>query len=475
MRRLIEILAHCESGASTFPFGFVVDSDLRLIEIGRSLPAIIPEMRQGSLLNDVLMIQRPRLEETLSLELLKRNVGELLIFKSINNRELRAECFIHDDKIGFNSTPVLTGLNSFEEYGLSFSDFPIIDGVSDHVFNLSMQQQTLIEAERIAEELSVRNEELRKDAHTRLAEIRRREAMELEQARLHEELIIASREAGKAEIATGVLHNVGNVMNSVNVTADMLYQKLRKRVHGELEAAVQLLGEHRDDLPSFIQSEQGQHFLPFLSQLQANASDLMDEVQSLRSNIEHVNSVVAAQQAFATTAGVHSIINLAEVIDAAIQITSETFRRHKIAVVREYQINPEMLIDKQTMIQILVNLLRNAKHAIEDLSNAKTESNSLGDLETIERSVVVKIRPHSQHEVAIEVTDSGIGISSEDIEKVFQHGFTTRKQRGGHGFGLHYSYFAVEELGGKLEAHSNGLRQGATFLAILPINQLEAV
>lgn len=457
MKRLLEILTHCDSASAAFPFGFVVDQDLRLVEMGRSLPTIVPEMQLGSHLESIFDIDRPRRNADLTFSFFEECQGKLILLKSKSGTRLRAECYSSDGCMGFNSTPVLNGLDSLEKLGLSFADFPIIDGVSDSIFNLSMQQQTLREAERIALKLATSNAELRQEAEIRTAEIRRREMMEREQARLNEKLVAASREAGKAEIATGVLHNVGNVMNSVNVTSDALFEKLRERIHKKLDAAISLLDEHRSDLPRFIESEQGQHFVPFLGQLRDDTVELMNEVQGLRHHVDHVNSVVAAQQSFATTGGVQSLLELGEVVDAAIQITSETYRQHGIEVVKDYQVNPQLLSDKQKLIQVLVNLLRNAKHAIEDSASE-------------DQTVSVRITAPSDQEIAIEVHDTGIGISPENLKKIFQHGFTTRKGRGGHGFGLHHSFFTLGELGGRLEAHSPGLGKGASFIAILPLS-----
>ena len=66
----------------------------------------------------------------------------------------------------------------------------------------------------------------------------------------------------------------------------------------------------------------------------------------------------------------------------------------------------------------------------------------------------------------IAVIDTGIGISPENLTRIFAHGFTTRKD--GHGFGLHSGALAAKELGGKLSVESAGLGQGASFVLDLP-------
>lgn len=273
---------------------------------------------------------------------------------------------------------------------------------------------------------------------------------------INQRLVVASRQAGKAEIATGVLHNVGNVMNSVNVTAGILQDCLRKRLQGHLQSAVELLTANEDNLAEFLTSDpRGQHFLPFLRQMSEQSATAVIEVENLRANIDHVNAVVAAQQSFATTSGVTTSCSPQAVVEAAIQITNETCRRLAIRFERDFESTTNIVTDKQKLLQILVNLLRNAKHAITD-----------NDSE--DRVIHVSIR-QSEESVAVSVRDTGIGIVPDNLSRIFQHGFSTRKNRGGHGFGLHHSCCSVQEMGGRLIAESPGAGQGATFTVELPI------
>ena len=316
---------------------------------------------------------------------------------------------------------------------------------------------------RIAATLEANNDELRTANENLEDEVRRREATEREREKLQEKLVSASREAGKAEIATGVLHNVGNVMNSVNVTACVLEEEIRDKMQNSLEASVQLLSDHKDDLPGFFERDpRGQHLVPFLSELNEQSKSILGEIKTLRENIEHVNAVVAAQQEHAMTAGVEDVVSVCEVMDSALQITQESMRSHQIEVVRDYHSHPEILLDKQKLIQVLVNLLRNAKDAINEAEGTS-------------RRINICIEEVPDNEVVIRVADTGIGISQDNVAKIFQHGFSTKKDRGGHGFGLHHSVCAIQELGGRLTVLSEGLHLGATFTIALPANEMAQV
>jgi signal transduction histidine kinase len=69
--------------------------------------------------------------------------------------------------------------------------------------------------------------------------------------------------------------------------------------------------------------------------------------------------------------------------------------------------------------------------------------------------------------VRVSVIDNGVGIPAENLTRIFNQGFTTRKD--GHGFGLHSGALAARELGGSLHVHSDGAGQGASFTLELPL------
>jgi signal transduction histidine kinase len=127
--------------------------------------------------------------------------------------------------------------------------------------------------------------------------------------------------------------------------------------------------------------------------------------------------------------------------------------RHEIEVIREFLEVPAISVEKHKVLQILVNIIRNAKYACDE-SAAK------------EKRITLKVYWQDPW-VCIAVIDNGIGIPSENLTRIFNHGFTTRKD--GHGFGLHSGALAASELGGALSVHSEGLGQGATFTLTLPL------
>lgn len=276
---------------------------------------------------------------------------------------------------------------------------------------------------------------------------------------LHRQLIEASRQAGMAEVATSVLHNVGNVLNSVNVSASVVEDRVKNSVAAKLEKIVALLRENETNLAHFLtQDEKGQRLIGYLetvvNHLTAEKAGVLQEIECLARNVEHIKEVVAMQQAYARVAGVQEIIHPSELVEVALRMQEASFARHAIRVVREFAHVPSISVDRHKVIQVLVNLLQNAKRACEDSAAP-------------DRCVFVRIRPAGTDRLQIEVTDNGVGIPAENLTRIFSHGFTTRKD--GHGFGLHSGALAANELGGTLTAHSNGVGQGATFILGLPV------
>jgi signal transduction histidine kinase len=278
--------------------------------------------------------------------------------------------------------------------------------------------------------------------------------------RIYDELVTASRRADVAEAATGALHNVGNVLNSINVSAHMLRTKL---ADSRLERLVQtsaILKEQEDQLYQFFHhDERGKHFPQLLEQLSATLfrerEELQTELQSLLNNLEHVKQIVAAQQGIACTGSLTTAVQLDKLAEDAICINQNQLNRYEIEVVREYDELPLVLTDKNKVLQILVNLILNAQQA-------------LADADTPQKTIRVTTG-YYRRSAMIKISDNGPGISHENLARVFNQGFTTKHD--GHGLGLHSCATAAVELGGHLSAQSRGIGCGATFILELPFKK----
>lgn len=281
---------------------------------------------------------------------------------------------------------------------------------------------------------------------------------ELEEAQ--KRLIELSRLSGMAEVATGVLHNVGNVLNSINVSSTLIADRLRTSRVSQLKDLARLLREHETNIGDFLLHDPiGQRILPYLGKVSEHLvqerDELCKELEGLVQHVGHVKDIVALQQTYARTSGVLEKIAFDTLIEDALRITGAEMGRHGVLLHKDIEKVPTMTSDRNKILQILLNLLRNAKDAVKASPVAP-------------REITVRLRSIGEERVRLQVSDNGSGIAAENLTKIFSHGFTTKKD--GHGFGLHFGALTARQLGGSLSAESEGPSRGATLILELPIN-----
>ncbi len=282
-----------------------------------------------------------------------------------------------------------------------------------------------------------------------------------ERAILNEQLIKASRRAGMAEVAAGVLHDVGNVLNSITVSSSLLKQQIEKNNIKRVSNIACLIRENENNLVEFLSTKKnGVNVIDYIEQL---AQQLVDEqglfsreLISLLNNVEHVNDIIRRQQSHATPGSIKQHVNLDELIDDVLKINNLHGPLHGISVQISLAEMVAVYVDKHNLIQILNNLISNAKQAIE----SGTENPTIQIRSSIDTE---------NETVSITVTDNGCGITRGNQKKIFQFGFTTKES--GHGFGLHTSANAAQSMGGKLSFASEGYRRGTSFTLTLPYKQ----
>jgi signal transduction histidine kinase len=321
-------------------------------------------------------------------------------------------------------------------------------------------QQALVEAKETLEQRVIeRTRELRE-------QIEAKDRAHADLAAVQQRLIELSREAGMAEIATGVLHNVGNVLNSVNVSASLVAGKVRESRVENLVGAIQMLEQNAGHLEEFLASDpKGQRVLPYLAKLgghfRTERDCLMSELEALSSHVGHIKQIVATQQSYAKVSGLVENVQLADMVDDALRIVEPGLVRLGIRVECDFDPLPAIAAEKHKILQILLNLFRNAQQAISEGG------------ETSRGIIRIRIRRLEESRVSLMVEDNGAGLPPENLTLIFRHGFTTKAD--GHGFGLHSCALAAGQMGGSLRAESPGPGLGATFTLELPLKTAEDI
>ena len=291
-------------------------------------------------------------------------------------------------------------------------------------------------------------------------EIQERKKAQAQLTEMQAQLLETSRQAGMAEVATGVLHNVGNVLNSVNVSATLVAEKVRTSQALGLRKVTNMLNEHDQDIGNFLTTDSRGKQLPRYLGLLADKVDderelLLGEMQTLTKNIAHIKDIVGLQQSYAKVAGVAEALSLQELVDDAVHINRLAIDRNLVQIVKTGALLlPQIMLEKQKVLQILVNLVKNACEAI-------------GENPQSSKKVSIVINQVQGPGIQVTVEDTGNGISGDNLTRIFAHGFTTKKT--GHGFGLHTGALAATEMGGSLTASSAGEGRGATFILEMPL------
>ena len=291
-------------------------------------------------------------------------------------------------------------------------------------------------------------------------DITKRKAAEEQIADLHSQLVTSARLAGMADIASSTLHNVGNVLNSANVSVEFLKERNFQSDIREIENIREILKINLSRLPEYFQTDPRGKFVPeylieLLKDVKSNYEMFSNELDSLSKSLSHIKNIILTQSDMSRASGISEKVFMPEILDAALDMIATNFDKYDIHIHKDYQESSFVYIDKVKVLQILVNLIRNAKEALMETSliNEKILKVSL-------------VEDSSEKNIIIQIKDNGIGIPKENLNKVFSLGFTTKAD--GHGLGLHMSAISAQELGGVLSVESKGEASGATFTLTLP-------
>jgi signal transduction histidine kinase len=272
-----------------------------------------------------------------------------------------------------------------------------------------------------------------------------------------------ARHAGMAEIATNVLHNVGNVLNSVNVSVELIANRVRDSEAAGLARVVALLEQHAGDLGTWIDNDPRGKMLPVFLKHVADAlaeeqRAVNAELAALDRNVKHIRQIVTTQQSYAGNSSVVEPVQVVELVEDALRIGAGARGGVDVQIVRCFEHVPSLLLDKHRLLLILVNLIANACHAMQRQPGAA-------------HTLTLTVGLAAADRLRVAVADSGEGIPAENLTRIFGHGFTTKKD--GHGFGLHSCALAARLMGGTLAVASEGPGLGATFTLELPLQPSE--
>jgi signal transduction histidine kinase len=279
-------------------------------------------------------------------------------------------------------------------------------------------------------------------------------AILLEEAR--SQLAAQASSVSMAEVAADALHNVANLLTSVNTSIHVMSIKVRTLPAYRLSELANLLNDPAMDLKTFFDSGGKGRLIPsylgdLAQMLTLERDQIAAELRRMRASVDYITDIITVQQSHSRAGGMAEQLAICDLVDDAIRMQAPAMSRHGVRVLRDFETVAPVSLDKTRITQILVNLVQNATQA-------------MGDAEG-EHVMHISVRQETDC-LCISVRDNGCGISAENLERMFSHGFTTK--RNGHGFGLHSCAIAAREMGGNLTVHSEGGGKGATFTLRVP-------
>lgn len=327
-------------------------------------------------------------------------------------------------------------------------------------------RDAITKLEQSQSKVVAQNEQLEQANDALTQEVEERKRIQTEREELNRKLLERSRSVGMADVASTVLHNVGNVLNSVNISIDVATRALKRVPIDDIAVLASLLQQHRHELVHYLSEDvQGKQIPSYLTMLAESVTESHAQVESeligLSRNVDHIRQVVDRQVHLARSErAMWEPVRFQNVMEQALAIHRPTLDRRGYEIVERYDKDLEGFCDRHQVLQVLVNLVSNAQKAMEALPD-KPHRLTLQVGAATDRPGFVRF----------EIMDTGVGIAGAHLSRLFTQGFTTRLD--GHGIGLHSAMLAAKNLGGTLQAHSDGPGRGATFVLDLPITPIE--
>lgn len=279
---------------------------------------------------------------------------------------------------------------------------------------------------------------------------------------LSQKLVVYAREKGRADVASSILHEVGNILSSLNISSKLLIENFDQKYFDDFFRVCSLLRKNADNIANYLsQDEKGKLIPAYLVELSKTIlyhySSVREEMENIDANIQHIGNVISAQELFITANQFVEKVHPKEVIESILKMMSVQLSTSRILVIEEYEDIPMIYVDRVKMVEILVNLFTNAIQALnENTGNHKKE-------------IRVSAKKMSKKTLKISIADNGVGIDKDNLNKIFTYGYSTKK--GGHGIGLHGGSIAAKEMGGSLTVSSDGVGCGALFVLELPLDK----
>lgn len=254
-----------------------------------------------------------------------------------------------------------------------------------------------------------------------------------------------------SEFASSVIHNVGNILSSINVSTATIIRHVRESKHMQLSKVVAMLKKGAGEPGFLVHHERGKLLPSYLGSLtevlEEEFEDIEKESRSMLKNLMLITQIIEYQQSQGRHEESNDLVDLRQVVEDALNVKMDAIMRDNIRVHTEFG-TLAVSSQKAKLTHVLINLIKNAVEAMAPFPEDQ-------------RVLAIWSGMDEHGQVFLSIKDSGVGLNEEQMANLFAHGFTTKAN--GHGFGLHYCLNTMEEMGSRISAQSDGEGKGATF------------
>ena len=466
----------------------MVSSNDEIGQLGKSFNAMVDDLRNAAIKEQNILDELQELNHGLESRVADRtkdleqseikiraildNIGEGIIvldengtIESINPAAQNIFNMTEADAVGLNSALLL--VHSAADDAAEFDQY---NDETDGAFHSNDNQQpkeyhglrsdgSTFPLEFVVSAMNVGNRRLRVCI---LRDVTARKETESTLADAQGQLVDAAHKSGMADMATGVLHNIGNILNSVNLAGDEIQRiSAASKISGLIKANDLL--QAQENMSDFLANDaRGQklpaYFIKMGKVLNDEINQINTESKALIQKTTMMKEVISTQQSYAKS-GFHSEqLNIAELVEDALKIQEASLKKWGVKLEKNYADTPACTGQKSKLLQVITNLVKNAKEAMND-----------NDQYNRPKEMHIETGMINDTALYLTIKDNGCGISEEQLTKIFNHGFTTKET--GHGFGLHTCANAMTEMKGNLKVDSEGVQKGATFTVTIPVGK----
>ena len=251
---------------------------------------------------------------------------------------------------------------------------------------------------------------------------------------------------GLIEVTSGIIHNIGNIVNVISLSFDELITSKESNENILPKFLDSVILKELNNLPDLANSSpnlnKAKDILPKLLEYHNEfEQEFKNKIEFLLKKVYHLKEVVQLQQNFVGSLGTEDYNDITNIADEVLEIYDSSLIKRNIKVQKSYTDKPQILCDKAQIIQLISNFIKNSYEAIEEKDM---------------KEGLIKISSYiKDNNFFIELYDNGIGIKENNLNKLFEFGYSTKKENGsGSGFGLHSCKNIVEKYGGTINVES---------------------